>query len=119
MTPVRVVLLRPRNPQTVVDAARRPDSVEDPIEATGVDRLPLDRFVALPDHGRTRRYVARRPEDLFPNNPGFASPVTATEIQPGYWLMVHASHQMLESIAKLACEVAGVRYGKTVQLRLK
>jgi predicted type IV restriction endonuclease len=85
------------------------------------DRDPgfLDRFISRPKHGNTRRYLARRPEDLFPKDPGFASPSTTAEVKPGYWLMVHASHQMLENIAKLACEDAGIRYGRDLRLKMK
>lgn len=85
------------------------------------DRDPtfLDRFIALPKHGTRRRYLARRPEDLYPHDPGFASASTAAEVKPGYWLMVHAGYPMFENLAKLACEVVGLRYGRDLKLRLK
>lgn len=33
------------------------------------DETILERFAALPKHGRTRRYLARKPDDLYPGRP--------------------------------------------------
>ncbi len=79
----------------------------------------LDRFIAIPEHGRTRRYLARSPEALYPNDPSFVSPSTTAEVKPGYWLMTNASHQKMENIIKMACEVVGLQYGREVIVRMR
>lgn len=85
------------------------------------DRHPgaLDRMIERPKHGSSRRYLARRPENLYPRNPDFADRSTTAEVKPGYWLMTHASHRMLERIIEMVCEDAGLRYGHDLRVRMK
>lgn len=85
------------------------------------DRHPeaLDRMIERPKHGSSRRYLARRPEQLYPRNPDFADHTTTAEVKPGYWLMTHASHRMLERIVAMVCEDAGLRYGRDLRVRMK
>ncbi len=82
------------------------------------DRDPsfLGRFVDLPEHGRTRRYVTRRREDLYPNTPGLWK--ESVEVQPGYWLGLNVSHSGSEGIIRMACKAAGVRFGEDLKVRL-
>lgn len=72
----------------------------------------LDRLVSLPKHGRTRRYVARNREDLNPNRPDLVKK-HSHEFRPGWWVNTAFSHRSTaEKILTMACEVAGIKYGK-------
>jgi hypothetical protein len=82
----------------------------------GRDPAFLDRFIALPEHGRRRRYVARSREALFPGRPDLAK--HSTEVRPGYWLGTNNSASSMEGIIRMACEVAGLRFGEDVKVRL-
>jgi len=82
------------------------------------DRDPgfLERFAALPKHGRKRRYLARTKEELYPGSPQLAD--NAYEVRPGWWVDTHASRTGIETRLKIACEVAGVKYGKDLLVNL-
>jgi predicted type IV restriction endonuclease len=71
------------------------------------DRDPdfLQRFAALPKHGRKRRYLARTKEELYPGSPQLTD--NAYEVRPGWWVDTHASKAGIETRIKMACEVAG------------
>lgn len=83
------------------------------------DATFLDRFMARPTHGRTRRYLARSPGELYPANPSFADTSTTAEVQPGYWLMTNISHQGIERLCQMAAADAGVSFGHRLRVRLK
>jgi predicted type IV restriction endonuclease len=76
----------------------------------------LERFAALPKHGRKRRYLARTREDLYPGSPHLVD--NAYEVRPGWWIDTHASRAGIETRIKMACEVAGVQYGKDLIVNL-
>ncbi len=76
----------------------------------------LERFAALPKHGRKRRYLARTREGLYPDSPHLAD--NAYEVRPGWWIDTHASRAGIETRIKMACEAAGVKYGKDLQINL-
>jgi predicted type IV restriction endonuclease len=76
----------------------------------------LERFAALPKHGRKRRYLARTREGLYPGSPHLVD--NAYEVRPGWWIDTHASRAGIETRIKMACEVAGVRYGKDLIVNL-
>ena len=82
------------------------------------DRDPtfLERFAALPKHGRKRRYLARAKEELYPGSPQLAD--NAYEVRPGWWVDTHASRAGLETRIKMACEVAGVNYDEDLLVNL-
>ena len=79
----------------------------------------LDRFVALPKHGRTRRYLARSPEAVYPKDPSFADPQTVAEIKTGYWVMTNASHGQIRQVCSMAAAEAGLTFGEDLRIRLK
>lgn len=79
----------------------------------------LDRFVALPKHGRTRRYLARSPAEVYPADPSFADAQTVTEVKPGYWAMTNASHAQIERICEMAATEAGLTFGRDLQVRMR
>ena len=70
----------------------------------------LERFAALPKHGRKRRYLAHSREKLYPGSPHLAD--NAYEVRSGWWVDTHASRAGIETRIKMACEVAGAKYGK-------
>jgi predicted type IV restriction endonuclease len=76
----------------------------------------LERFAALPKHGRKRRYLARTGEELYPGSPHLVD--NAYEVQPGWWVDTHASRAGIETRIRMACEVAGVRYGTDLLINL-
>jgi predicted type IV restriction endonuclease len=75
------------------------------------DSTFLDRFAARPKHGRTRRYLARSPEELYPGRPDLARE-HFFKLQSGWYIGTNVSHAQIEKIIEMACEVSRVRYGK-------
>jgi hypothetical protein len=71
----------------------------------------LDRFAARPKHGRTRRYLARSPDDLYPGRPDLAREHYA-QLQSGWYVGTNVSHAAIGRIIEMACEVARIRFGK-------
>lgn len=77
----------------------------------------MDRFAALPKHGRTRRYISRERLDLYPGRPDLAQE-HATQLRTGWWLGTNVSRKAIERVVALACEVAGLRYGVDLTVEL-
>jgi predicted type IV restriction endonuclease len=77
----------------------------------------LDRFVSLPRHGRTRRYIARQPGDLYPGRQDLAEE-HSFKLRSGYWIGTNISRHQVEAILEMACEVAGLRYGTDLTVTL-
>ena len=73
----------------------------------------LQRCAQHPDaQGRTRRYIARTPEELYPGRPDLQD---LREELPGGWLVATNLNNVLKkSIIRLAAEVAGLTFGKDV-----
>jgi predicted type IV restriction endonuclease len=71
----------------------------------------LDRFAARPKHGRTRRYLARSPDDLYPGRPDLARE-HFSRLQSGWYLGTNVSHAAIARIIEMACEVSKLRFGK-------
>jgi hypothetical protein len=76
----------------------------------------LERFAALPKHGRKRRYLAHTPEGLYTDSPHLAG--NAHEVRPGWWVDTHASRAGIETRIRMACEGAGVKFGKDLTVNL-
>lgn len=74
------------------------------------DTTFLERFAARPRHGRTRRYLARSPEELYPGRPDLAREFFA-QVKVGWYLGTNVSHAAIRQIVEMACEVAGCTYG--------
>ena len=51
-----------------------------------------------------------------PDSPHLAD--NAYEVRPGWWIDTHASRAGIETRIKMACEVAGVKYGKDLVVDL-
>ncbi len=69
-----------------------------------------ERFSALPQHGRRRRYLARSRDDLYPGRPDLCQE-HAAQLQSGWWVSTNHSKATIRRIVKMACEVAGLRFG--------
>ena len=76
-----------------------------------LDSTFLDRFAARPKHGRTRRYLAHSPEELYPGRPDLARE-HFFRLESGWYVGTNVSHAQIERIIEMACEVSKVRYGK-------
>jgi len=81
------------------------------------DQTFLERFAALPKHGRTRRYLARKRDDLYPNRPDLAR-AHSYKLTTGWWLGVNVSKKQIEKIVRMACDIAGLRYGVDLKINL-
>ncbi len=75
------------------------------------DSTFLERFAARPKHGRTRRYLARSPDELYPGRPDLAKE-HSFKLRSGWYVGTNVSHAQIERIIEMACEVSRVRYGK-------
>lgn len=75
------------------------------------DSTFLERFAARPKHGRTRRYLARTPDELYPGRPDLARE-HFFKLESGWYVGTNVSHARIERIIEMACEVSRVRYGK-------
>lgn len=81
------------------------------------DAMFLERFAALPKHGRTRRYLSRSREELYPGRPDLVRDFSH-EVRPGWWLGVNLSRNAIERILEMASEIAGLRWGVDVSVNL-
>ncbi len=77
----------------------------------------LERFAARPKHGRTRRYLARSAQELYPGRPELAREFFA-KLKSGWFLGTNASHAAIRQIIEMACEVAALRYGVDVVVHI-
>jgi predicted type IV restriction endonuclease len=75
------------------------------------DSTFLERFAARPKHGRTRRYLARTAEELYPGRPDLARE-HSSKLQSGWFVGTNVSHAQIERIIEMACEVSRIRFGK-------
>lgn len=75
------------------------------------DATFLTRFAARPKHGRTRRYLAQSADELYPGRPDLAREHFA-KLSSGWFVGTNLSLTSIARIAEMACEVAGIRYGK-------
>jgi len=82
-----------------------------------LDTTFLERFDALPLHGRTRRFVARTPRELYPDREDLARDYTH-ELMPGWWVGTNYGSDQIEKIIKMASDVAGLSYGTQLTVDL-
>jgi hypothetical protein len=75
------------------------------------DRDPgfMERFVAR-RHGRTRRYVARTADELYPGRPDLARD-HSQQLSSGWWVGTNYSRKNIGQILQMASEVAGLQFG--------
>lgn len=77
----------------------------------------IERFAALPKHGRKRRYVASRPDELYPGRPDLAEEASY-QLRSGWWIGTNASKAAIAKIIAMACDVAGISLGKDLTIEL-
>jgi predicted type IV restriction endonuclease len=76
----------------------------------------LQRFIAR-KHGRRRRYVAQDRLELYPSRPDLAAD-HYVELKPGWYAGTNYSRRAVESIIRLACDVASLSFGSDLQIQL-
>lgn len=81
------------------------------------DETFLERFAALPKHGRTRRYLARTPEELYPGRSDLAREFSS-QLSTGWWIGTNVSRAAISRIIEMACEVANIRFGRDLVANL-
>ncbi len=69
----------------------------------------LTRFASR-KHGRRRRYVAERREELYPERPDLIE--LSKQLSTGWWVGTNYSKSNINDILRLASEVAGISYGQ-------
>lgn len=74
------------------------------------DAMILERFAALPKHGRSRRYLARNPNDLYPGRPDLSRD-HSVKLDSGWWVSTNHSRDTIIKIVQMVCEVANVQFG--------
>ena len=81
------------------------------------DATFLERFAALPKHGRKRRYLARTPEELYPGRPDLAHDHSA-RLASGWCLGINVSRAAIKRIIAMACTVAHLSFGRELVVQL-
>lgn len=81
------------------------------------DATFLERFAALPKHGRKRRYLARTPEELYPGRPDLARDHSAEPV-PGWYLGTNVSRTAIKRIITMACTVAHLSFARDLVVQL-
>lgn len=81
------------------------------------DATFAERFASLPKHGRSRRYLARNANDLYPGRADLAQEFS-TELPSGWWLSTNHSKHTIGQIVAMACDVAQVLHGKDMTIHL-
>lgn len=76
----------------------------------------LQRFAARPRHGRNRRYVARDRSELYPGKPHLEQ--YSHQLRSGWWVSTNWNRVSIDQIIRMACEVAGLKYGKDLVVNL-
>ena len=77
----------------------------------------LERFAALPRHGKKRRYLAKERQDLYPGRIDLAER-HSYQLNSGWWIGTNYSNATKKRIIEIACKVAGIEYGTDLELEL-
>jgi predicted type IV restriction endonuclease len=73
----------------------------------------LERCSRHPDaQGRKRRYIARTPEELYPDREDLRD--MRESLPGGWWVATNLNNVLKKAIIKLATEVAGLTFGRDV-----
>jgi hypothetical protein len=84
---------------------------------TGRDPTFPERFAALPKHGKTRRYLAKRADDLYPGRPDLCRE-HSVKLKSGWWIGTNHSKATIYRILEMAADVVGLRFGKNLAINL-
>jgi len=77
-------------------------------DATFLERLEVRA------RGRSRNHIARSREDVYPERPDLIE--SAVELVPGWFLDTNISNREKLKIVQHACDVAGLRHGRDIDL---
>ena len=75
----------------------------------------LERYAALPKHGRKRRYLAHNKMDLYPGRSDLCEQYSQQRFG-GWWIGTNYSRSTIRHAIELACEVGGLRFGQDLRL---
>ena len=76
------------------------------------DETFCERFAAR-EYGRSRKYVARDKEDLYPGHPERLSN-DAFKLPGGWWIGTHSSNEQKKKWILAACGVVGIELGREI-----
>lgn len=77
----------------------------------------LERFAGLPRHGKSRRYLSRNRLELFPGRQDLVDECSQ-ELKPGWWIGLNVSRGEVVKRIQLACDVAGLQFGRDLKMKL-
>lgn len=87
-------------------------------ELSSRDPTFAERMAARPKHGRKRRYIARTPEELYPDREDLARDYSH-QLSNDWWVGVnYGTRQIKNRILAMAAEVAGLEYGRDLIVHL-
>lgn len=75
----------------------------------------LERYAALPKHGRKRRYLSRNKLELYPGRPDLCEEYSVSRFG-GWWIGTNYSRSTIRHAIELACQVAGLHFGTDLML---
>jgi predicted type IV restriction endonuclease len=77
------------------------------------DSTFLERCSQHPDmQGRKRRYIAKTPEELYPDRPDLRA--FREELPGGWWVGTNANNVLKQNVIRVAADVAGLKYGEDI-----
>jgi hypothetical protein len=81
------------------------------------DRQPdfLERFANVA-RGRTRNHIARQRSDVYPGRPDLEQ--YTQELRAGWWIGTNIANRDKLRLLKIACQVAGLRFGSDLIVNL-
>jgi predicted type IV restriction endonuclease len=65
--------------------------------------------------GRTRNHIAKTRSEVYPGKPELEA--YSTEIAPGWWLGTNIANREKDRLAKIACDVSGLKFGKDLVIQ--
>jgi negative regulator of replication initiation len=86
-------------------------------ELTRIDPSFPERFAGLPKHGRTRRYLARDQNELYPGHPDLCREASI-KLSSGWWLGTNCSRQSITRIIEMARPVMNDKNSRDFQFNL-
>lgn len=81
------------------------------------DQQFLERFMSR-KHGRTRRYVAHKKEELYPHQSLDFCVLHSVQLDSKLWIGTNYSKGSIEKIIEMACEVAELQFGSDLIVTL-
>lgn len=75
------------------------------------DTTFAERFSGLPKLGRSRRYLARDANELYPGRKDLAQE-HSLKLGLGWWLSTNHSKHTIAHIISMACDVAQISFGR-------